>query len=447
MNKSISATKQTEKGVALNRRQFLKQATAVSGAVAAPWIIPSSALGRDGAVAPSERIVMGGIGLGGRGTGDLRGWILPDPQAQFVAICDIRKERREAIKKMTDEKYGNTDCKMYRDIREFVTTRTDIDAVLIATGDRWHAAAAILAMRSGKDVYSEKPAALTIAEGQAVVKTAQQYGRVYQAGMQRLSEANFAVTNELLRLGRLGEVKTVHAHLAPWGGVNMNRTWLPAEPEPAKEEVDWDAWLGPCPWRPYNSSYVKGGWRHHYDFYTSVIGEWGSHTIAQCQVALGLGETSAVHYKYVDNTTAEGMAMRFANGVTMIQSQKGWHGSCGVRYEGTEGWAACADGYARPDVSHPSLLADYSKILQEYLARTGHSMGHMRDFFNCVKSRRVTVANPVVMHRTMSTVHAANIAQWLKRDMTYDPVKEEFVNDPEANRLRSRAQREGWQIC
>lgn len=447
MNMHVAATKQNGKGVALNRRQFLKQATAVSGAVAAPWIIPSSALGRDGAVAPSERIVMGGIGLGGRGTGDLRGWILPDPQAQFVAICDIRKERREAIKQMTDEKYGNTDCKMYRDIREFVTTRTDIDAVLIATGDRWHAAAAILAMRSGKDVYSEKPAALTIAEGQAVVKTAQQYGRVYQAGMQRLSEANFAVTNELLRLGRLGEVKTVHAHLAPWGGVNMSRTWLPGEPEPAKEEVDWDAWLGPCPWRPYHSSYVRGGWRGHHDFYTSVIGEWGSHTFAQCQVALGLGETSAVHYKYVDNATAEGMAMRFANGVTMIQSQKGWHGSCGVRYEGTEGWAACADGYARPDVSHPSLLADYSKILQEYLARTGHAMGHMRDFFNCVKSRRVTVANATVMHRTMSTVHAANIAQWLKRDMTFDPVKEEFVNDPEANRLRSRAQREGWQIC
>ncbi|MEI7902138.1 MAG: Gfo/Idh/MocA family oxidoreductase [bacterium] len=447
MNMHVSDKKQAEKGVALNRRQFLKQATAVGGAVAAPWIIPSSALGRDGAVAPSERIVMGGIGLGGRGTGDLRGWILPDPQAQFVAICDIRKERREAIKKMADDKYGNSDCKMYRDIREFLATRTDIDAVLIATGDRWHAAAAILAMRAGKDVYSEKPAALTIAEGQAVVQTAKQYGRVYQAGMQRLSEANFTVTNELMRLGRLGEVKTVYAHLAPWGGVNMSRTWLPAEPEPAKEEVDWDAWLGPCPWRPYNSSYVRGGWRHHYDFYTSVIGEWGSHTFAQCQVALGLGETSAVHYKYVDHPAAEGMEMRFANGVTMIQNLKGWHGSCGVRYVGTEGWAACADGYARPDVSHPSLLADYNKILQEYLARTGHSMAHMRDFFNCVKSRRVTVANPVVMHRTMSTVHAANIAQWLKRDMTFDPVKEEFVNDPEANRLCSRAQREGWQVC
>ena len=200
----VSDKKQAEKGVALNRRQFLKQATAVGGAVAAPWIIPSSALGRDGAVAPSERIVMGGIGLGNRGTGDLRGWILPDPQAQFVAICDIRKERREAIKKMADDKYGNSDCKMYRDIREFLATRTDIDAVLIATGDRWHAAAAILAMRAGKDVYSEKPAALTIAEGQAVVQTAKQYGRVYQAGMQRLSEANFTVTNELMRLGRLG---------------------------------------------------------------------------------------------------------------------------------------------------------------------------------------------------------------------------------------------------
>jgi hypothetical protein len=447
MNRRKAEKKQTGRGVVLNRRQFLKQTTAVSGAIAAPWIIPSSALGRDGAVAPSERIVMGGIGLGARGTGNLQGWILPDPQAQFVAICDIRRERREAIKKIVDTKYGNTDCKMYRDIRAFLAERSDIDAVLIATGDRWHAAASVLAMRAGKDVYSEKPSSLTIAEGQAVVRTAQQYGRVYQAGMQRLSEANFTVANELLRLGRLGEVKTVRAHLAPWGGVNMSRTWLPGEPEPPKEEVDWDAWLGPCPWRPYHSSYVRGAWRGHHDFYTSVIGEWGSHTFAQCQVALGLGETSPVHYPFVDNPTAEGMAMRFANGVTMIQSRGGWHGSCGVRYEGTEGWVACADGYARPEVSHPSLLADYNKILQAYIARTGHAMGHMRDFFNCVKSRRQTVANPVVMHRTMSTVHAANIAQWLKRDMTFDPVKEEFVNDPEANRLRSRAQREGWQIC
>jgi len=447
MGTRLSGVRQVGGDGAFSRRRFLKGAALAGAAVAVPNIVPASALGRDGAVAPSERIIMGGIGIGNRGMSDLRYWVLNEKDAQFVAICDVRKERREEVKRVVDEKYGNADCAMYRDIREFLATRTDIDAVLIATGDRWHASASVLAMRAGKDVYTEKPAALTIAEGQAVVKAARQYGRVYQAGMQRLSEANFTVANELLRLGRLGEVKKVYAHLAPWGNVNMSKDWLPAEPEPAKDAVDWDAWLGPCPWRPYNKSYVTGGWRHHHDFYTSVIGEWGSHTFAQCQVALGLGETTAVHCPYVDHPSAEGLTMRFANGVTMTQSQKGWHGSCGVRYEGSEGWVACADGYARPEASSPALLADYAKILQDYIARTGRPMSHMRDFLDCVKTRRQTIANPVVMHRTMSTVHVANIAQWLKRDMTFDPVKEAFVNDPEADRLRSRAQREGWQIC
>jgi len=372
----------------VNRRQFLRGiAQAGTAAVVMPALVPGSALGLNGAVAPSNRIVMAGIGLGGRGTGDLRSWILPDPQAQFVAICDVRRERRDAIKAMTDKQYGNSDCKTYIEMMD-VLARSDIDAILTATSDRLHATISIRAMRAGKDVYTEKPASMTIAEGQAVVRTAREYGRVYQAGMQRLSEANFIVCNELLRLGRLGEVKTVYAHLAPWGNVNMSREWLPEQPLPDPQELDWDRWLGPCPWRPFNIAYTRGGWHHQHDFYTSVIGEWGS-----------------------------------------------------------EGWCSCADGYARPEVSNPAMLADYNKILQDYLTRTGHVVGHMKDFFACVKSRSVTVANPTLMHRSMSTVHCANIAQWLKRDLTWDPVKEEFVNDEQANRFRSRAAREGWQIC
>ena len=433
----------------VNRRTFLKRSLSAGGAIVAPTIIPASALGLDGTVAPSGRITMGAIGIGGRGWGVFTSWVLPEKDVQFVAICDVRKSSRERVKNKTDEFYGNKDCKMYNNIREFLAARSDIDAVLLATGDRWHAPGAILAMQSGKDVYTEKPASLTIAQGQAVVRTAQKYGRVYQAGMQRLSESHFIVADELMRLGRLGEVKKVHAHLAPWGGVNMKKEWLPAQPEPPKDEVDWDAWLGPCPWRPYNAEYVGGGWRHHHDFYNSVIGEWGSHTLAHCQVALGLGDTSPVQYQFVDSPTTDGMEMRFANGVVMSHHLNGWHGSCGVTYFGSEGSVSCADGYSRPEVSKPSLLseADYKTILQNYLARTGRVVGHMRDFLNCVKTRRQTIANPVVTHRSMSTVHIANITSWLKRDMTWDPVKEEFVNDPEANRLRMRAQREGWQIC
>ena len=444
MSVRLPDTKQKGTGGPLNRRQFLKRAAAVSGAVAVPYIVPASALGRGGAVAPSERIILGGIGIGRRGSHDLR-WVIGEADVQFVASCDVWKERREAVKKTVDEKYGNKDCVLYRDIRQFLAERTDIDALLITTGDRWHATASVMAMRAGKDVYSEKPSSMTIAEGQAVVQTAQRYGRVYQTGTQRLSETNFTVANELLRLGRLGQVHTVRAHISG-GNAIMNRAWLPGEPEPVRDELDWDAWLGPCPWRPYNKAYVQGGWRNQYDFHTSCIGEWGAHTFAQCQVALGLGDTSAVSYECVNNTSGDGMVTRFANGVKMVLQQGGWHGSCGVRYEGTEGWVACADGYSRPEVSSPALLADYAKVVQDYVTRTGRAQNHMRNFLDCVRSRQQTIANPVMMHRSMSTVHAANIAMWLQRNMTYDPAKEEFVNDPEANRLRSRAMRETWQI-
>jgi len=435
-----------KKNLNVTRRAFLKGAAAL---VAVPYIVPASALGRDGKVAPSERIVLGGMGVGRRGTHDLQ-WMLPEPDVQFVAICDARKDSREAIKQIVDTRYGNKDCAMYSDMREFLALRTDIDALLIATGDRWHSLAAIMAMRAGKDVYSEKPSSMTIAEGRAVVETAKRYRRIYQTGTQRLSEGNFTFVNEMLRTGRLGKVHTVRAHIAPWDAAEMSHEWLPAEPQPPKDEVDWDQWLGPCPWRPYNSTYIRGQWRGYYDFHTSCIGEWGAHTFAQCQVAIGAADTSAIEYQYVKNESGDGMVTHFANGIKMILERdldkKYWRGSCGVRYEGTEGWVAVADGYSIPDVSSPAMLADFKKVVYDYMARTQRPMSHVRDLFDCVKSRRQTVANPEVMHRSMSTVHAANICMWLKRDLRYDPVKEEFINDPEADRLRSRAMREPWII-
>jgi len=432
----------------LSRRQFIRgAAAAMGGLVACPTVITSTALGTGGRVPASERIVVGGMGIGGRGSHDLR-WMLPEKDVQFVAICDAKKSSRENVKRIVDTRYGNKDCKMYRDMREFLAERTDIDVLLIATGDRWHALAAIMAMRAGKDVYSEKPSSMTIAEGQAVVETARRYRRIYQTGTQRLSEGNFTFCNEMVRLGRLGKVHTVRAHIGPWKPAYLRHDWLPAEPLPPKEEVDWDQWLGPCPWRPYNSAYVRGGWRGHYDFHTSCIGEWGAHTFAQCQVGIGAGDTSAIEYKYVKNESGDGMVTRFANGINMTleRGNRWWRGSCGVRYEGTDGWVAAADGYSKPDVSSPAMMDDFKKLVSDYQARTQRPMSHVRDFLNCVKSRRQTVANPVVMHRAMTTVHAANICMWLKRNMRFDPVKEEFINDAEANRLRSRAMREPWII-
>jgi len=429
----------------LSRRRFLKGAAA--GAIALPYLITSDALGGPDKAAASERIVFGAIGIRSRGMHDLR-WLMSQPDVQFVAICDLQKAQQKKIKAYVDQRCKNKDCKMYQDMREFLPARPDIDAVLITTGDRWHSMAAITAMKAGKDVYSEKPSSMTIAEGQAVVRTAKRYGRIYQTGTQRVSEPNHVFAIEMARTGRLGEIHTAYAHIAPWDAAKMRHDWLPAQPLPPKDEVDWDMWLGPCPWRPYNRSYIRGGWRGHYDFHTSCIGEWGAHTFAQAQMGLGCSETSPVEYQYVDNDSGDGMITRFANGVKMILSRgnKYWHGSCGERFVGTEGWAGSADGYSKPDVSNPSMLGEYKKVISDYVARTGRSLDHMRNLVDCVKSRQQTVANPTVMHRSMSTVHGANICMWLKRSLKYDPVKEEFINDDEANRLRSRAMRDPWRI-
>lgn len=429
-----------------SRRQFLKRAALAGGALAFPSFIPASALGRGGAVAPSERIVLGGIGIGGRGSQDL-GCMLGEPDVQFVAVCDVQKQRREAVRRMVAGRYGNADCGMYGDIREFLAERTDIDAVLIATGDRWHALASVLAMKAGKDVYCEKPSCMTLAEGQAVVDAARTYGRIYQTGTQRLSEANHVFCIEAAKAGILGEVHTAYAHIAD-GSAVMRRGWLAAEPQPAKDEVDWEAWLGPCPWRPYNRAYVHGAWRDHYDFHTSCIGEWGAHTFAQAQAGLGMPLTSPVEYEYVNNETGDGMVCRFASGAKLVLSRgnKHWHGSCGERFDGPGGWVAAADGYSKPDASSPALLSDFRKLVGNYMARTQRPMNHARDFLDCVKSRRQPVANPEVMYHSMATVHAANVCMWLKRSVKFDPAKAEFINDPEANRLRSRAMREPWRI-
>ena len=429
----------------LTRRDLLKTAAA-AGMWAVPYLVPARILGKDGTVAPSERILLGGIGLGGRGRTVLSE-MLAEPDVQFLAICDLNKSRREIVKQLVDAKYGNQNCAMSHDIREFLAERTDIDAVLIATGDRWHALAATLAMRAGKDVYCEKPSSLTIAEGQLVVETARRYGRVYQTGTQGLSMPNRVFGIELARSGRLGQLHTAYAQLAPWGNALMRRDCLPAEPEPPKEELNWDAWLGACPWRPYNSAYVRGEWRNHYDFHTSCIGEWGAHTIMQVQAGIGAQDTSAVEYEYVNNPFGDGLVARYANGVKLVLSlkQECWVGVSGQRFDGTEGWIANSGGeHEQSRASSPALLGEVQKVLGEYTERTGRPLNHARNFFDCIKSRSQTVAYPEAMHRAMTTVHAANICMWLGRNLKYDPVKEEFIDDPEANRLRARTMRAPW---
>lgn len=431
-------------GTGHTRRRFLARGAMAAGAVAMPWVIPASALGRGGAVAPSERIVMGGIGLGGRGSYDL-GTMLEQKDVQWVAVCDLVKERREAAKRAVDTAYGTRDCVAYGDMRRMLAERKDVDAVLIATGDRWHALASVWAMEAGKDVYCEKPACLTMAQGQQVVDAARRYGRVFQTGAQRLSEPHHVFAIEMARSGRLGPIHTVYADIRWRDG--MRHDWLPAEPEPARDQLDWDAWIGPCPWRPFNRGYLNSGWYRFHDFATDVA-MWGAHTVAQALAGLPATEITSIEFEYAGPDAT--MVTRLSNGVKLVLFRVSgsvwdrceyWHGACGERFDGPEGWAAAADGYSRPDVSSPKLLLDYKKVLAEYTARTQRPLNHVQDFLDCVRTRRSPVADPEVMSRSMNICLAADICERLKRNLKFDLGKAEFVGDAEANRLRSRAMR------
>ena len=428
----------------VTRRQFLTRGAMAAGALI-PCVIPGSALGLGGKVAPSNRIVMAGIGLGGRGSYDL-GYMLSEPDVQWVAVCDLLKSRRDTAKNTVDRKNGNKDCAAYGDLRQLLAERTDVDAVLIATGDRWHALASVLAMRAGKDVYCEKPACLTMAQGQMVVETARRYSRVYQTGAQRLSEPPHVFAIEMARSGRLGPIHTAYADIRWRDG--MRRDWLPAEPEPPRDELDWDIWIGPCPWRPYNAGYANGGgWYHYYDFATDVA-MWGAHSVAQALAGLDMAQVTSIEFEYAGPDAT--MVTRLSSGVKLVLFRAAgsvwepcqyWHGACGERFDGPEGWAAAADGYTKPDVSSPDLLRDYRKVLAEYVGRTQRPLNHVRDFLDCIRSRRLAVAHPEVMYRSMSICLAADICEQLQRNLKFDLRTSEFIGDTDANRMRSRAMR------
>ncbi len=411
---------------ATTRRGFLKTAV--------PMVVPSFVLGqRAGAAAPSDRIVLGGIGIGSRGAAVLKAF-LGNHDVQFVAVCDVREERREAIKSLADQNYGNRDCAMYGDQYELLA-REDIDAVLIATGDRWHALLSIIAAQHGKDVFCEKPCSMTIAESRALADTFRRYGRLYQAGTQRRNIDNFVLAADLARSGKLGKLHTVHAHTLD---ARTSHDWLPAEPEPSKLVVDWDRWLGPCPWRPYHPLYVQGRWRGYFDFHGGGILEWGAHTVDMCQWANDADATQPVEYEPKGNH----VHCRYANGVRLVMRDDGWLGlgTCHVRFEGDSGWIETADS-GKIELSE-NLRSVYRVITE----RGTDPARHVRDFLNCVKSRSQPRSNSDASCNTHIACHAAYIAWQLGRKLTWDPVKAQFENDDEANRMRSRAMREPWRI-
>ncbi len=317
--------------------------------------------------------------------------------------------------------------------------------MLIATGDRWHAAASILAAKAGKDVYSEKPCGITIADCQQLAETMRSEKRVFQAGTQRRSVPNFQKAVELAHSGRLGKIHTLHASVyIPV----LDNTWLPAEPQPKASVCDWNMWLGPAAWRPYNKQYVNGRWRGQWDFDSGArLLDWGAHTIDLCQWANKADDTMPIEYEPTDKN----IVCRYANGVKLVIDflkepfgDRSPHyitrlGTCPVRFFGDEGWVETGDSgeiVVKPDSLQKQLPATTKRV------RGLDVSAHSRNFFDCIRSRKATNANPEVMRYSHIACHAAAIAWILKRKLTIDPASESFVNDPEANMLRSRAARD-----
>jgi predicted dehydrogenase len=447
---------QSTDSVNKQRRRFLKGMTTL--AAASPFIVPSSVLGRDGKVPPSEQIILGALGIGNRGHGVLSSF-LNNPDVRFLSICDIRKERREHVKKMADKKYGSNDCTMFRDMFEFYEANPQMDAVLIATGDRWHTMASIVAAKYGKDIYCEKPLSLTIQESRAVAVAVNRYGRIFQAGTQRRSIGNFQLAAKLVHEGKLGKLKEVHANtLDP----HTRHDWLPAQPAPSKDVCDWELWLGPCPWRPFNPAYVSGGWRDHYDFHGGGILEWGTHTVDLCQWAAQKDLTAPVeYYPVLDGSGKKTQSVEgyYADGVKIVMRPHGWLGlgTCSARYVGEEGWVETGDS-GRMEVSNQKLRAEL-----KYFRVGGTSPhSHVREFLDCVKTRKKPSANADVAAMSHIASHCAKIAWDTGQKVKFDPAKEEFTeawttepgktafdvkgNLDETNRLRSRAMRTPWRV-
>ena len=428
----------------VSRRQFLKGAAA---AVAVPYLVSASALGGD-APAPSERIALGVIGTGGQGRGVMGGF-LGLAACQVVAVCDVNKARRLEAKKQVENHYAarkDADykgCADYNDFRELLA-RKDVDAVLIATPDHWHAIPAIEAAKAGKDMYVEKPMTLTVREGRALCDAVQRYGRVFQLGTQQRSDRNFRHAAELALNGRLGKITQVVVAAPPSGG------GPPLKEEPVPEGFDYDFWLGQALLAPYMDVVCqKVGWSHMSPYTVGFISGWGVHHVDSAHWGMGIERTGPVELEGTGEFPKEGifdaavkwdLNLVYPNGMKMhfVSDNVLPHG---VRFEGDKGWVHVVRG--KIEAEPASLLAEKFGPGDTRLPESHHHQGNLLD---CIKSRKETVCPAEIGHRSTSVCLISDIAIRLKRKMKWDPDKEEFPGDAEANRMLSRAMRPPWRL-
>ena len=429
----------------LTRRSFLKRTTGLmASTVAVPYFVPSSALGKGGTTAPSERLTMGAIGIGGQGMHNLRSFLTCD-DLRILAVCDVDTNHRTRAKNTVDLAYGNKDCAAYNDFREIIV-RDDLDAVLIATPDHWHAILSIEAAKAGKDIYCEKPISLTIAEGRAVADTVKRFGTVYQSGTQRRSNACFRFGVEVAQSGMLGRLKTLHCYY------HNGPTCPPQKPEPVPEGFDYNRWLGPAPFEAYTPRRCHGSFRWLYDYSGGQLTDLGAHFNDLAQWANGSQHTGPIEYEGRAEFPKDGLfdtpvrfevVATYADGVKMIyhdETEPG-RGPRGNKFVGDEGWVSVDDT--------GKVTASSDAIMQKLkVAQRGYEymMGHHRNFLDCVKTRRLPISDAEVSHRSVTTCHAGNICLRLGRNLRWDPKNERFLNDATANRMLARAARSPWSL-
>jgi predicted dehydrogenase len=443
----------------VNRRQFLGRAAAAAGALSLPAIVPASAIGAPGTVAPSNRVAMGFIGLGIQGMGNMRAF-RGNTDVQAVAVCDVHAERRLAGKQAIDEFYDNKTCAMHNDFRELMA-RKDIDAVQITVPDHWHTLMVVEATRQRKHMYCEKPMGWSLRAAQAAHKAVKQSGVVFQFGTQQRSTGKFRQACELVRNGKIGQLKTML--------VGVPGSWTcPKQPtEPVPKELDYDLWLGPAPMAPYcyqrcRPHTPKEGYSVWYcisDYCMGMIGNWGVHhlDIAQWGNGTDLGGPTEIEGRgefpkdmLTDCCVSWQVENRYANGVVLIHMdtptakkhplQVAGYGQ-GVTFLGTEGWVHV--DRKQIDASDKALLKAKPGPNDVRLFKSDN---HHANFIDAVLGRTQPAAPIDIALRSDAMCHLQLAAVTLGRKLKWDPVAMSFVGDDEANRLLDRPMRAPWKI-
>lgn len=425
----------------MNRRRFLKHTgcIAVCG-LAFPRFVPSSALSKAGTVAASERITVGFIGTGGHGIEVNLKSFLAQPDARAVAVCDVDPVNLRKAHSLVNAKYGNADCVTTQDWREIVA-RPDIDAVMISTPDHWHVPISIAAAKAGKDVICEKPT-LTIEEGRRLVEAMERYGRVFQWSTEDRAVDVYHRMCELVRNGRIGKVHTIRVELPVGPDTPGN-----PEPMPVPNGFDYDMWLGPAPWAPYTKDRCHWNFRWIFDYSGGMLTDWGAHLLDGAQWGNDTEHTGPVEVEgrgvfcrggLYDTAREYHLEYTYADGVKLVVDS----GTPSLRFEGTDGWVGNRGWRGKLEASRPAILN--SVIGPDEIHLYTCPQGEHRNFLDCVKSRQACYFPPEIGHRCFTIAHIGNVAMLLGRKLNWNPDRERFVNDDEANRMLARAARSPW---